>query len=241
MTAIPSIEDIVVTILAPLEVFRWDVCAKHKNNYTSFFPFVNLNLFFLFLDVSCGTSSVLRTSIWITVVSSERCGTSLWLLWTLMTKRCWSRWWTRRTGFETGRARRAGNGATVCRYDDPFCPLSKILSYVYVEIYLFKMYNFIWYYFIVIYHFLYQMLRLLFALHCSNSIPLNGCFCVFLSNRSKKDTKVLIEDTDDEAFSWTHISLSSTSLDLLSVPHRAASTHLILNTHALHDTIQRQI
>lgn len=129
MTAIPSIEDIIVTILAPLEVFRWNVCANHQKhrNYTSFYLWIWI--FFSFSDVSCGTSSVLRTNIWITAVSSERCGTSLWLLWTRMTKRCWSRWWTRRRGFETDRARRAGNGATVCRYDDPFCPLSKILYF----------------------------------------------------------------------------------------------------------------
>ncbi len=35
---------------------------------------------FLPVDVSCGTSSVLRMSTWITAVSSERWGTSQWLL-----------------------------------------------------------------------------------------------------------------------------------------------------------------
>lgn len=110
-------------MLAPLEVFRWV--------WTKFVPYDELRraptvtvvlLTFLTAGALCGTSSVWRTSTWITAVSFVRSGISLWRRSTLTTRRCWNRWWTRRTESGTARARRPGRGPTACRSDAPCCP-----------------------------------------------------------------------------------------------------------------------
>lgn len=70
----------------------------------------------------CGTSSVWRTSTWTTAASSAPSGTFLWRRSMLMTRRCWSKWWTRKTAWGTARAKRAGRGPTACRSAAPCSP-----------------------------------------------------------------------------------------------------------------------